>query len=90
MYKQDLNELLKTQKPVHHTYKLGRILAEYGDSVLWVPPYYPGLNLIKLILIHTIVKNWAADRNVTFRMEDANMLKEEKLNSTSREHQTKT
>jgi transposase len=57
VYKQDSNELLKAHKPVHQTYKIGRILDEHGDSVLWVPPYYPGLNLIELILIHTIVKN---------------------------------
>jgi hypothetical protein len=76
VYKQDLNELPKTQKPVHHTYKIGRILAEHCDSVLWVPPYYPGLNLIELILKHTIVKNLVADRNVTFRMEDANKFTE--------------
>jgi hypothetical protein len=89
VHKQDLNELLKIQKPVHHTYKTGRILAKHGDSVLWVPPYYPGLNLIELILVHTTVKNWVADRNVTIRVEDAIKLTEEKLDSTSREHQTK-
>jgi hypothetical protein len=61
----------------------------HGDSVLWVPPYYIRLNLIELILVCTTVKNWVTDRNVTFRVEDGIKLTEEKLDSTSREHETK-
>jgi hypothetical protein len=67
---------------VYHTCKTGRILAEHGDSVLWLLPYHPGLNLIKLIYV--TVKNWVSDRNVTFRMEDVIKLTDEKLASISK------
>jgi hypothetical protein len=39
-----LYQLIKRNKPVHHTYKIDSILAEHDHTVLRLPPYYPELN----------------------------------------------
>jgi hypothetical protein len=83
MHKPDLYELTKTHKPMYNTYKIDRILAEHGYSVLWLPPYHPELNLTELIW--ATVKKWIADRNVTFKMEDVIKLADEKLASISKD-----
>jgi hypothetical protein len=44
MLKPDLYQLIKRNKPVQRTYKVDSILAEYGHTVLILPPHQPELN----------------------------------------------
>lgn len=68
---------------MYRAYKTDIILAEHYHSVLRLPPCYPELNPIELILV--TVKNWVADRNVTFRTEDMIKLADEKFTSFTKD-----
>jgi hypothetical protein len=59
----------------------GYDLAEYGDSVLQLPPYHLKLNPVKLIW--ATVKNGVADKNATFSIEDLINLTDGKFTSIS-------
>ena len=45
--KAQLYDLIKMQKPQYETFAVYRLLADYGHTVLRLPPYYPDLNPIK-------------------------------------------
>jgi transposase len=55
-------------KPKYISYKIYGIFAEHNHSILLLPPYHPELNPIELIW--ATVKNWVAQNNTTFKMDD--------------------
>jgi transposase len=71
MLKPDFYQLIKRNKPVDRTYKADSILAEHSHTVLRLPPYYP--ELIPIELIWATVKNWIAEKNVTFKSSNSLM-----------------
>lgn len=79
MLKPDLYNLVKANKPTHRIYKIDALLAEHSHSVLRLPPYHPELNPIELIW--ATVKNWVAEKNVTFKINDIIQLADEKFGS---------
>ena len=81
MLKSDLYNLIKANKPVHRVYEIDTLLAEHDHTVLRLPPYHPELNPIELIW--ATVKNSVAEENVTFKLNDAIQLADEKFASIS-------
>jgi hypothetical protein len=69
--------------PRFKTLKIDALLAEHGHSALRSPPYHTDLNSIELIWAS--VKEYVARKNVSFRLEDAMKLAEEKFNIITRE-----
>jgi hypothetical protein len=83
MCKPELYYLIKLCKPRFKTFKIDALLAEHGHSVLRLPPYHPDLNPIELIWAS--VKEYVARKNVSFRLDDAMKLAEEKFNIITEE-----
>jgi len=83
MCKPELYSLIKLRKPQFKTFKIDALLAEHGHSVLRLPPYHPDLNPIELIWAS--VKEYVARKNVSFRLDDAMKLAEEKLSLITKE-----
>jgi plasmid maintenance system antidote protein VapI len=83
MCKPELYSLIKLRKPRFKTCKIDALLAEHGHSVLRLPPYHPDLNPIELIWVS--VKEYVARKNVSFRLDDAMKLAEEKFNIITKE-----
>lgn len=81
--KAEIYELILTLKPQHRSYKIDHLLQQHGHDVLRLPPYHPELNPIELIW--ATVKNWVAENNVTFKMEDVMKITDEKFSSISAE-----
>lgn len=52
-------------------------MNRYGHSVIRLPPYHPELNPIEKIWGN--VKNWVAQRNVTFKLSDVEKLARQKF-----------
>jgi hypothetical protein len=61
-----------TRKSRHRVYKLDLLMASYGHQVLRLPLYHPELNPIEKIWAS--VKNWVAERNITFKLKDVECL----------------
>lgn len=87
MLKPQLYELVLQNKHRFISYKIDRILANYGHTTLRLPPYHPDLNPIEKIW--ALVKNHVAQKNVTFKLEDAKALLDEKLLSVTKEEWSK-
>jgi transposase len=83
MYKPDLYTLIKLNKPRFVMYKIDAMLEEHGHSTLRLPPYHPDLNPIELIWAS--VKDYVAKKNVTFNLDDAIKLVNEKFNAITKE-----
>lgn len=83
MFKPELYDLIKINKHRFKTFKIDRLLAKFGHTVLRLPPYHPDLNPIENIW--ALVKDHVAQKNVTFRLEDARTLLEEKIASIGAE-----
>jgi transposase len=75
--KSDMYHLVKSNKPIHFTYKVDCILVEHGHTVLRLSLYHAELNPIELIW--GTVKNWVAEKNVTFKLDDVIKLTDEAL-----------
>jgi transposase len=70
-------------KPKYLSYKIDGILAEHNHNILRLPPYHPELNSFELIW--ATVKNWVAQNNTTFKMDDVIKLADQKLASITAE-----
>lgn len=68
MFKTELYELVKLHKPKAKKFILDQVLREQGHTVLRLPPYHPDLNAIEKIWGD--VKQWVAQRNVSFKLSD--------------------
>ena len=79
----ELLQVVKIHKPRFKTFSIDRILARHGHAAIRLPPYHPELNPIEKIW--GIVKNWVAQKNVTFRLDDVRRLAEEKFSSVTKE-----
>ncbi|KAJ4425806.1 hypothetical protein ANN_27432 [Periplaneta americana] len=75
----DIYEIILPLKPKHISYKTDHLLSEHNHSILRLPSYHPELNPIELIW--DSVKNWVAERNVSFKMDDVLKLTDEKFAS---------
>jgi hypothetical protein len=71
------------RKPLFKTFKIDSLLAEYGHSGLLLPPYHPDLKPIELIWAS--IKEYVARKNVSFRLDDAMKLAEEKFSIIKKE-----
>jgi transposase len=71
------------RKPRFKTFKIDALLAEHGHFALRLPPYYPDLNPIELIWAS--IKEYVTKKNVSFRLDDAMKLAEEKSNIVTKE-----
>jgi len=67
MAKAELYDLIKMHKLQYETFAIDCLLAEYGHTVIRLPPYHPDLNPIEKIW--GIVKTRIAAKNVTFQCE---------------------
>lgn len=83
MLKSELYELVLTNKGQNKHFQIDRILANYGHTVLRLPPYHPELNPIEKIW--ALVKDYVAQNNVTFKLDDAKRILEEKFALVSAE-----
>ena len=81
MYKAELYDIIKKNKPEKKTYVVDEMLAEYGHLVLRLPPYHCTLNPIELVW--GIMKNDVARRNNTFKLADMNKLASDALEKIS-------
>lgn len=80
--KPDLYEIIKKKhKSDNEEYRLHAICAAAGHSVIRLPDLNP------IEMVWGTVKNWVGQRNVTFKLDDAMRLAEEKFNSISGEDQ---
>lgn len=80
--KPQLYEIIKEKKSNFKQYVLDTELAKYGHIVLRLPPYHPELNPIEKVW--ATVKNYVASRNLTFRLNDAIKLAEEKFSEITK------
>lgn len=78
MLKTELYELIKANKNPHKMYRIDALLAEYGHSILRLPPYHPDLNPIEMIW--ALIKNHVALKNTTFKLNDCIGLVNSKIN----------
>jgi transposase len=83
MCQPELYTLVKLRKPGFKTFKIDALLAEHGHCALHLPPYHPDLNPIELIWAS--IKEYVARKNVSFRLDDAMELAEEKFNIVTKE-----
>jgi hypothetical protein len=83
MCKPELYSLIELRKPRFKSFKIDTLLAEHGHSALRLPPYHPDINPIELIWAS--VKEYVAIKNVSFRLDDAMKLAEEKFNIVTKE-----
>jgi hypothetical protein len=81
--KPELYSLIKLRKQLFKTFKIDDLLAEHGHYALRLPPYHPDLNPIELIWAS--IKEYVARKNVSFRLDDAMKLAEEKFNIVAKE-----
>ena len=81
--KPDLYNIIKKHKPEEKQFRLDALFSAAGHSVLRLPPYHPDLNPIEMIW--GTVKSWVGQKNVTFKLEDAMHLAEEKFSAISKE-----
>jgi hypothetical protein len=79
----ELYSLIKLRKPRFRTFKVDALLAEDGHSALRLPPYHPDLNQIGLIWAS--VEEYVARKNISFRLDDAMKLAEERFNIITKE-----
>lgn len=77
MLKPELYQPIKNNKKRYLKYKFDVLLAEYGHTVLRLPPYHPDLNPIEKIW--ATVKNNTANRNTTFKLDDVKNIVEEEF-----------
>ncbi|KAJ3646178.1 hypothetical protein Zmor_006343 [Zophobas morio] len=77
MTKPELYTLIKENKNKNPKFRVDQILEEHGHTVLRLPPYHPELNPIEKIW--ALVKNYVAQRNVTFKMSEVKTLAENKF-----------
>lgn len=83
MTKVDLYSIIKSNKPRCKTYEIDSIMAQYGHSVLRLPPYHPDLNPIELVWAS--LKQYVAQRNVQFNFKTVERLCDEFFASFSTE-----
>jgi hypothetical protein len=83
MCKPESYSLIKLRKPRFKTFKIDALLAEHGHSALRVPLYHPDLNPIELIWAS--IKEYVVRKKVSFRLDDAMKLAEEKFNIVTEE-----
>lgn len=72
MLKPELYMLIKVHKSKFKKCSVDEIFKKYGHSVLRLSTYHPELNTIDKIW--SVVKEWAAARNTTFKIEDVRVL----------------
>jgi hypothetical protein len=63
--------------PAYLSYKVNGVIAEHNHNILQLLPYRPELNPVELTW--AIVKNFVAQNNTTFRMDDVIKLADQKL-----------
>lgn len=83
MYKAELYKLIKSNKERFQMFKIDALLAEHGHSVLRLPPYHPDLNAIELIW--ATIKEHLRKKNVTFTLDDAIKIVEEKFQTMGKD-----
>jgi transposase len=81
--KPELYGRIKQHKTRSPRYKLDTLLHEHGHNLLLLSPYHPEFNPIEKIW--TIVKNWVAAGNTTFKMADVEDLARQKFDSVTSE-----
>jgi hypothetical protein len=83
MFKPELYSLIKLRKPQFKTFEIDALLAEHGHSALRLPPYHLVLNPIEPIW--ALIKEYVPRKNVSFRLDDAMKLAEEKFSIVTKE-----
>lgn len=71
-------DIILQNKQEHIQYSIDKIMAEYGHSVLRLPPYHPDFNPIENIWAQ--IKQYVAQRNVDMNMTSIKNLLKEKVN----------
>lgn len=66
MHKPDLYELIETRKSTDGPKKVGRILAEHENSVLWLPAFHPNLIWISMGILKIGLLIVLCILNITF------------------------
>ncbi|XP_072389589.1 uncharacterized protein [Diabrotica undecimpunctata] len=72
MLRAELYTLAKFYQRHHKSYEIDKLLEENGHSVLRLPPYHPEFNPIELVWAS--MKNYVAQRNVSFNFKDVEVL----------------
>jgi transposase len=72
MLKPQLYEIIKRNKKQHILYRFDMVLQQRGHIALRLPLYHPDLNPIELIW--ATIKNNVGQKNVTFKLQDAERL----------------
>lgn len=85
MLRPELHQIIKRHAPKYRKQKgiIEQMLTERGHSVLRLPPDHPDLNPIDLMWAD--VKQFVADRNTTFRLDDVRMLCQQRLSEVGSE-----
>jgi transposase len=72
MIKVELLEIIKKEKNNYEKKIVNKLAAEYGVTILRLPPYHCELNLIELVWAQ--VKGHVARHNESFKMADIKKL----------------
>lgn len=79
MLKSELMEIVNNQRSRFNSYRIDKLAAEAGHTVLRLPPYHCELNPIELIWSQ--MKGYVARRNTTWKLSDVKILLEEAINT---------
>jgi hypothetical protein len=83
MLKPQLYEIIKRNKKQHILYRFDMVLQQRGHIALRLPLYHPDLNPIELIW--ATIKNNVGQKNVTFKLQDAERLAKNEFNQITTE-----
>lgn len=83
MTKPELYEIIKLHKSKNPSFSIDLLLAEKGITALRLPPYHPELNPIEKVW--ALVKNYVAQHNVSFKMDDVELLTRQKFADVTKE-----
>ncbi|XP_026746152.1 uncharacterized protein LOC113507498 [Trichoplusia ni] len=84
MIKAELIEIVKSHKSNYERYAVEELAAEYGVTILRLPPYHCELNPIELVWAQT--KGYVARNNKTFKIKDVKKLFEEGVKEVTPEN----
>ena len=84
MIKVELIEIVKLQKSKYERYAVEELAADYGVTILRLPPYHCELIPIELVWVHA--KGCVARNNKTFKIKDVKQLFEEGLKEVTPEN----